>query len=92
MKPDALLINTARGTHCQRSRLGVALNEGRLASAGVDVLSVEPPVASNPLLKAKNCLITPHIAWASRPARARLLHLAAENLRSFLNGQPLERR
>jgi glycerate dehydrogenase len=88
MKPTALLLNTARGAIVNEADLAVALNEGRLAGAGVDVLSVEPPPASNPLLRAKNCLITPHIAWASRPARARLMRLAAENLRSFLNGQP----
>jgi glycerate dehydrogenase len=86
MKPTALLLNTARGAIVNEADLAAALNEGRLAGAGVDVLSVEPPPANNPLLKAKNCLITPHIAWASRPARARLMHLAAENLRSFLNG------
>lgn len=86
MKPGALLINTARGAVVNEADLAAALNEGRLAGAGVDVLSVEPPATSNPLLKAKNCLVTPHIAWASRPARARLMHLAAENLRSFLNG------
>ncbi len=88
MKPAALLINTARGGIINEADLAAALNEGRLAGAGLDVLSVEPPPASNPLLQARNCLITPHVAWASRPARARLLHLAAENLRCFLGGKP----
>jgi glycerate dehydrogenase len=88
MKPTALLVNTARGGVINEADLAAALNEGRLAGAGLDVLSVEPPPASNPLLQAKNCLITPHVAWASRPARARLLHVAAENLRCFLDGQP----
>jgi glycerate dehydrogenase len=88
MKPTALLINTARGRVINEADLAAALNEGRLAGAGLDVLSVEPPSADNPLLKAKNCLITPHVAWASRPARARLMHLAAENLRCFLDGHP----
>jgi glycerate dehydrogenase len=88
MKPAALLINTARGGIVHEADLAAALNEDRLAGAGLDVLSVEPPPANNPLLTAKNCLITPHVAWASRPARARLIHLAAENLRCFLNGHP----
>jgi glycerate dehydrogenase len=88
MKPSALLLNTARGALVNEAELASALNEGRLAGAGLDVLSVEPPPASNPLLTAKNCLISPHVAWASRPARTRLMRLAAENLRSFLKGQP----
>ena len=65
-----------------------ALNSGVIAGAGVDVLSVEPPAASNPLLTAKNCLATPHIAWAAKEARARLMNLAVENLVAFANGKP----
>lgn len=88
MKPGAFLINTARGLLIQEADLADALNDGRLAGAGLDVLSVEPPNDTHPLLRAKNCVITPHIAWATRAARARLLHLTAENLRAFLRGTP----
>jgi hypothetical protein len=65
-----------------------ALNRGALAGAALDVLSVEPPQANNPLLEAKNCLVTPHIAWATRAARARLMDLAVDNIRAFLAGTP----
>ncbi|MGB0582870.1 MAG: NAD(P)-dependent oxidoreductase, partial [Limisphaerales bacterium] len=65
-----------------------ALNKDRLAGAALDVLSSEPPAADNPLLSAKNCLITPHNAWASRSARQRLLQVSVENLKSFIDGQP----
>ncbi|MCI0418442.1 MAG: D-2-hydroxyacid dehydrogenase, partial [Acidobacteria bacterium] len=65
-----------------------ALNSGRLAGAAVDVLSVEPPPASNPLLTAKNCLVTPHISWATKEARSRLMGLAVDNVRAFLAGKP----
>ncbi len=88
MKPDAFLINTARGLLIQEADLADALNAGRLAGAGLDVLSVEPPTETHPLLHARNCVITPHIAWATRAARGRLLHLTAENLRAFLRGTP----
>ena len=88
MKPTAFLINTARGGLVNEADLADALNHGRLAGAGLDVLSVEPPPASNPLLQAKNCIITPHIAWATRNARARLMDIAAENVRVWLCGQP----
>ena len=64
------------------------LNADRLAGAGLDVLSTEPPAVDNPLLTAKNCLVTPHIAWATRAARSRLLGVVAANLRGFLAGQP----
>jgi glycerate dehydrogenase len=87
MKPSAFLINTSRGPLIEEAALAEALNGGRLAGAGLDVLSVEPPPASNPLLKAKNCLITPHIAWATFSARQRLLETALMNLRKFLEGQ-----
>ena len=66
MKPTALLLNTSRGPLIDESALAKALNEGRIAGAGLDVLAVEPPQADNPLLRAKNCFITPHIAWATR--------------------------
>jgi glycerate dehydrogenase len=64
------------------------LNEGRIAGAGLDVLAVEPPAADNPLLRAKNCFITPHIAWATRAARSRLMDAIVENVRAFLTGNP----
>jgi glycerate dehydrogenase len=88
MKPTAFLINTARGGLVDEQALAEALNEGRIAGGGLDVLTKEPPTAGNPLLTAKNCVITPHIAWASRPARQRLLDVTAANIRAFLAGRP----
>lgn len=89
MKPSAFLINTSRGPLVNEADLAEALNVGRIAGAGLDVLAVEPPHADNPLLTAKNCYVTPHVAWATRAARARLMHIAVENLRSFLAGRPV---
>jgi glycerate dehydrogenase len=89
MKPAAMLINTSRGLLINEADLAAALNAGRVAGAGLDVLSVEPPKKDNPLLAAKNCLITPHMAWAARAARLRLMEVAADNVRAFLAGQPL---
>ena len=88
MKPTAYLINTARGGVVHEHDLAEALNSEQIAGAGLDVLSVEPPPVTNPLLTAKNCLITPHIAWASRAARQRLIEATSENIRSFLNETP----
>jgi glycerate dehydrogenase len=88
MKPSAFLINTSRGPLVEETALAEALNAGRLAGAGLDVLSVEPPRAGSPLLSARNCFITPHIAWATRSARQRLLEIAAANVRAFLAGTP----
>jgi glycerate dehydrogenase len=88
MKSSAFLINTARGGLIAEEDLAAALNSGRIAGAGLDVLSTEPPGPTNPLLSAKNCIITPHIAWATREARTRLLDVAVENLRAWLNGSP----
>jgi glycerate dehydrogenase len=88
MKPTAFLLNTGRGPLVDEAALAAALNAGRLAGAGLDVLSAEPPPAGNPLLQAANCCITPHIAWATRAARERLLAIAVANLRAFLAGQP----
>ncbi len=86
MKPSAILINTGRGPLINEQDLADALNEGRIAGAGLDVLSVEPSVACNPLLSAKNCFITPHIAWATKEARTRLMDIAINNLRSYQEG------
>lgn len=88
MKSSAILINTARGGLIQEDDLAGALNEGRIAGAGLDVLSSEPPPLSNPLLSAKNCLVTPHNAWQSREARSRLVDIVVENLAAFLRGVP----
>ncbi len=87
MKPSAFLINTSRGPVVDERALADALNEGRLAGAGVDVLSTEPPAPDNPLLTARNCYVTPHIAWATRAARQRLMDIAVENVRAFLDGR-----
>jgi len=88
MKPTALLVNTGRGPLIVDADLAAALNDGRIAGAALDVLSAEPPPANNPLLTAKNCLITPHIAWATKAARQRLLGTVVENIRAFAAGQP----
>jgi glycerate dehydrogenase len=88
MKPTAFLLNTSRGPLIDEAAFADALNRGRIAGAGLDVLAVEPPLETNPLLKAKNCFITPHIAWATRAARARLMHAAVENVRAFTAGNP----
>ena len=87
MKKSAFLINTSRGPLVVEQDLADALNQDRLAGAAVDVLSVEPPIRTNPLLSAKNCIVTPHIAWATQEARSRLLTTAIENLAFFLNGE-----
>jgi len=86
MKSHAILINTSRGGLIHEGNLADALNSNRIAAAGLDVLSTEPPAASNPLLKAKNCIITPHIAWASAEARFRLIHVAASNIEAYIRG------
>lgn len=86
MKPTAFLINTSRGPLVVDQDLAGALDAGVLAGAGVDVLSVEPPVEGNPLFQARNCIVTPHIAWATREARARLMGIAVANVEAFLSG------
>jgi len=88
MKKTAFLINASRGPLVDERALAEALNNEEIAGAGLDVLSSEPPEKDNPLLKAKNCFITPHIAWATRAARQRLLKVVVDNVASFLAGKP----
>ena len=89
MKPSALLVNTSRGLLVNEADLAEALDGGRLAGAALDVLSQEPPPPGNPLIKAKNCLITPHLAWAAHATRSRLLDLVVANTRAFMAGHPV---
>ncbi len=88
MKDNACFINTSRGTVVDETALAEALNSGKLAGAGLDVLSSEPPKADNPLLSAKKCFITPHIAWASFETRKRLVSILKDNIQAFINGKP----
>lgn len=89
MKDGVMIINTSRGPLIVEEDLKDALNSGKVAGAGVDVVSFEPIKASNPLLQAKNCIITPHIAWAPKEARERLMNIAVVNLEEFLKGKPV---
>ena len=89
MKKSAFLLNTSRGPIVVDEDLADALNNDVIAGAGIDVLSVEPPPKANPLFAAKNCIITPHIAWATKEARLRLMDTTVNNLSSFLNGNPV---
>jgi glycerate dehydrogenase len=88
MKSSAILINTARGPLLNEADVARALKEGVISYAGLDVLSIEPPPADNPLLSAPNCFILPHVAWGSFAARKRLMHETVENVRAFLDGKP----
>ena len=89
MKPSAILINTGRGPLIDEVAVAEALDKGLIAAYCADVLSTEPPQAGNPLLNARNCYLTPHIAWATVEARTRLMDIAAENIRQFLSGEPV---
>lgn len=88
MKASAYLINTSRGLLIDEAALAEALHSGNIAGAGLDVLSQEPPPADNPLLKAPNCYVTPHLAWATLAARQRLMAVLVDNVRAFLDGRP----
>jgi glycerate dehydrogenase len=89
MKDGAFLINTSRGPLIVDQDVADALNSGKLGGAGLDVLTVEPPAMDNPLMTAKNCNITPHISWATKSARARLMDIAVSNLKAFKDGNPI---
>lgn len=88
MKPTSILINTGRGPLIDENSLADALNQGRIMGAGVDVLQEEPPRKGSPLIGARNCFITPHIAWATQAARSRLIKIAVANVKAFIEGKP----
>ena len=89
MKSSAILINTGRGPLVDDAALAEALNNDQIAAYGADVLTTEPAPADNPLLKAKNCYLTPHIAWATREARLRLINICTQNVKAYLDGEPI---
>ena len=89
MKDGVILINNGRGQLVDEDALAEALNSGKVYAAGLDVVSTEPIKADNPLLKAKNCIITPHISWAAQAARQRIMDITADNIRCFLEGRPI---
>ena len=91
MKKNAFLINTSRGGTVVEKDLADALNEERIGGAAVDVVAVEPMLPDNPLFTAKNIIITPHIAWAPRQTRERLLSIVTENLKAYLSGNPINK-
>jgi glycerate dehydrogenase len=89
MKKSAFFLNTSRGPVVVEEDLAYALNSDLIAGAGIDVLSSEPPSGDNPLIKAKNCIITPHIAWATKEARIRLMDITVTNLSGYLSNMPV---
>jgi glycerate dehydrogenase len=89
MKDGVILLNNSRGPLIVEQDLADALNSGKVYAAGLDVMGIEPILANNPLLKARNCIITPHISWAPRESRQRLMDIAVENLRAFVRGAPI---
>ena len=89
MKDGVILINNARGQLIDEQDVADALNCGKMAAAGLDVVYTEPIRADNPLLKAKNCIITPHISWAPKESRQRIMDCTVENIRAFLAGAPV---
>ena len=88
MKDGVIIINTGRGGLIEEQDLADALNCGKVYAAGMDVVSTEPITGDNPLLTAKNCFITPHIAWAARDSRERIMQCTADNIRAFIDGNP----
>ena len=88
MKDGVIIINNSRGPLIAEEDLAVALNSGKVYAAGLDVVSTEPIEGDNPLLSAKNCFITPHISWAPKESRKRLMDVAVGNLRNFIHGSP----
>lgn len=89
MKDNVILVNASRGPILNEKDVADALNQGKIAFAAIDVVSIEPIQADNPLLSAKNCIITPHVAWTPSDTRKRLISIAVENLEQFANGTPI---